>query len=466
MKIVDKMKDEELGLALIYNFTKGYGKAVPMELYDFVLPLLYNDMFRDEILNYECLDDCLAYCLKQDPLFNEVILTDIEKYKTMTSKALGVAMIQHILSFQIVDQTMCGIALESPILELNEAIHLGKMVQHLKARDIVSRLKDHHKKIVILQGGSVGKDMDLSCFDALGEVVMYEDTKQEEIRERIQDAQIVITNKNNMNADVLRGNDQLELICLFATGTNNVDLDYCSRHDIKVANVKGYSTDTVAQHTLALLMHLVEKNPVYDRYVKSKDYVRDQRFSYFDDIFHDVSSMTWGIVGLGQIGRKVAGIAAAMGAKVQYYSTSGNNATADYQQVDFETLLKSSDIISIHAPLNEQTHYLFNEEALLKMKETAYLINVGRGGIIDEQALVKVLNQGHLAGVGLDVFEHEPLLDDDVLYQIQDMNKVIFTPHIAWASKEARERCVHEVYENILAFLKGVERNIVNGKNS
>ncbi len=462
MKIVDKMKDEELGIALIYNFTKGYGKPVPMDLYDIVLPLLYNDLFRDEVLKYHSLEECINGCIRQDKQFKETILESLESYQTMTSKALGVAMIQHILNFQIVDQTMCGLLQESSILDLNEAKRLGEMVQNLTRNDIVNILKKGELKIVILQSESVGTDVDLSKFELLGEVVKYPDTKQNEIRERILDANVVITNKNQMTKDVLEGLSNLQLICLFATGTNNVDLDYCRDHGIKVANVKGYSTDTVAQHTIALLMHLIERNAYYDSYVKSKEYARDGRFSYFDNVFHDVSSMTWGIVGLGDIGRKVAGIATVMGAKVQYYSTSGKNATSDYQQVNFETLLKTSDIISIHAPLNDNTKYLFNEEALRQMKESAYLINVGRGGIIEEKALVKVLNEGHLAGVGLDVFEHEPLLEDDVMYSIQDMDKVIMTPHIAWGSIEARQRCVEEVYKNIFAFIKGEDRNIVN----
>lgn len=461
MKIVDKMKDDELGLALLYNFTKGYGKPVPMDYYDIVLPLLYNDTFRNEVMKYKTLQECVYSCTLLEDHFKENILTSLEDYKTMTSKALGVAMIQHILNFNIVDQTMCGIALESTILDLNEAIQLGVMVQDLSLDDILHILKKENKKIVILQAASVGKDVDLSKFYTLGDVVMYDYTLQEEVRERIQDAQIVITNKNLMNEDVLSGLSQLEMIGLTATGVNNVDLDYCQAHRIKVVNVKGYSTDTVAQHTLALLMHLVEKNATYDHYVKSKEYAKSGAFSYFNDVFHDISSMTWGIVGLGNIGRKVALIASAMGAKVQYYSTSGKNTTSDYQQVDFETLLKTSDIISIHAPLNEQTKYLFNEEALRRMKDSAYLINVGRGGIIEEQALVKVLNEGHLAGVGLDVFEHEPLLEDDIIYQIKDMNKVILTPHVAWGSIEARQRCVDEVYENILAHLKGEDRNVV-----
>ena len=233
----------------------------------------------------------------------------------MTSKALGMAMIGHVLNFQIVDQTMCGIALKSSILDLNEAIHLGEMLKGKSYHDVMSLLKAQEVKIVILQSASVGKDVDLSKFQTLGNVVMYEDTKQDEVRERILDAQIVITNKNQMTAEVLEGLTQLKLICLFATGTNNVDLQYCQSHGIKVANVKGYSTDTVAQHTLALLMHLVEKNATYDHFVKSKQYTQSGRFSYFDDVFHDVSSLTWGIVGLGDIGRKSLGLRVQWGQK-------------------------------------------------------------------------------------------------------------------------------------------------------
>ncbi|WP_081652914.1 D-2-hydroxyacid dehydrogenase [Candidatus Stoquefichus massiliensis] len=462
MKIVDKMKDEDLGTALLYNFTKGYGKPVPMELYDLVLPFLYNDTLRVEIMNFDTIEACLQACSQKEKHFKQNILTAIEDDKTMTSKALGVAMLQKILQFQIVEQTMCGIANKTSILDLNETIRLGEMLQARTIDDMMTLLKQEDFHIVVLQSASVGKDVDLSMIETLGNVVMYEDTREDQVRGRILGADIVITNKNQMTAEVLEGLPRLKLICLFATGTNNVDLEYCREHHIKVANVKGYSTDTVAQHTLALLMHLVEKNANYDDYVKSKEYAHSGRFSYFDDVFHDIATMTWGIVGLGDIGRKVAMIATAMGAKAQYYSTSGHNATSDYLQVDFDTLLKTSDIISIHAPLNEKTHYLFNEEALRKMKENAYLINVGRGGIIEENALVKVLNEGHLAGVGLDVFEHEPLLEDDAIYSIKDMNKIILTPHIAWGSIEARQRCVDEVYQNILSFFKGEDRNIVN----
>ena len=163
------------------------------------------------------------------------------------------------------------------------------MLQNLKYHDVKGMLKKNDKKIVILQSASVGYDVDLSRFESLGDVVMYEDTTQDQIRERIKDAHIVITNKNILNESVLKGMHQLQLICLFATGTNNIDLEYCRQQGIKVANVKGYSTDTVAQHTIALLMHLIEKNAMYDKYVKSKEYALSGRFSYFDEVFHDVS---------------------------------------------------------------------------------------------------------------------------------------------------------------------------------
>lgn len=462
MKIVDKMKDEELGLALIYNFSKGYGKPVPMELYDIVLPFLYHDDFREKILTCHTLFECIQACKANNNHFGNLIINDIESYKTMTSKVLGMSIIQRTLSFKIINQTMSGVLEPSSIIDLNEAICLGEMVQSLDMDTIMKLLQESIKKIVVLQSESVGTDVDLSRLSTLGQVAFYPQVKQAEVRELIQDAHIVITNKNLLTKQELTGLDQLELICLFATGTNNVDLEYCKEKGIKVCNVKGYSTDTVAQHTLSLLLHLVEKNHQYDNYVKSMDYTNCSSFSFFDYVFHDISSMTWGIVGLGDIGKKVASIASAIGANVQYYSTSGHNASQEYQQVDFTTLLKTSDIITIHAPLNDQTKYLFNETALKQMKSNAYLINVGRGGIIEENALVKVLNDGHLAGVGLDVFEHEPLLVDDILYSIQDMNKVILTPHIAWGSIEARQRLVNEVYENIVAFLNNEERNVVN----
>lgn len=461
MKLVDTMKDEQLGLAILYNFTKTFDKPVLMEYYDLVLPLLYNDLFREEVLNHTSLKECIDVCITKDQQFKRHIIESIYDLKEMTSKALGMAMVQQVLIFKQFNNQMCGFALESSILELSEAIHLAKLLEVYTYQEIMSLFKESDKNIVILQGASVGEDINLSFFHQLGNVTIYDNTSQEEVRERIKNAHIVITNKNLMNESVLHDLAQIEMIGLFATGVNNIDIEYCKQHHIKVVNVKGYSTDTVAQHTIALAMHLIEKNNYYDDFVKSKKYENSGSFTHFENVFHDVSSMTWGIVGLGNIGRKVAAIATAMGANVQYYSTSRKNVTSDYKQVGFNTLLKTSDIISIHSPLNDATHYLFNEEALMKMKKDAYLINVGRGGIIEEKALVEVLNKGHLSGVGLDVFEHEPLQEDDILYTIKDQNKVILTPHVAWGSIEARKRCVEEAFLNALAHIKGEERNIV-----
>lgn len=461
MKLLDRMKDEDLGQALLYNFTKTYGK-VPMELYDVVLPLLYMDEIRESLLSYKTLEQCIKANLEEDASLSQKFNLYLERYDSITSKALAMGMLSHTLAFNVVDGVMCGEALEASFLDLNEAIVLADMMKGLLKEDVLNYFKGNPKKIVIFQTDTLGKDIDLSEFYKLGDVTMYPVVIQEEVVELAKDAEILVTNKNMITKDVMDQLPNLKLICLTATGFNNVDIDYARERGIKVANVKGYSTDTVAQHTLSLALHLIEKNHLYDEYVKSKQYSHNNMFSYFGYQFHDISSMTWGIVGLGNIGRKVAEIVSAMGANVQYYSTSGANSTDDYKQVDFDTLLATSDIISIHAPLNDNTHYLFNKETMKKMKYHSYLINVGRGPIINENDLVELLNQGWFDGVGLDVFEQEPLPEDSPLLNVRDMNKLILTPHVAWGSVEARQRLVHEVYLNIKAYLKGEERNVVN----
>ena len=461
MKLLDRMKDEELGQALLYNFTKQYGH-VPMDLYDVVLPLLYMDEIRESLSEYSSLEECIKANILKDNSLASKFDEYLERYEGITSKALAIAMLQRHLVFNVVDNVMCGEALEASFLDLNEAILLADMMKNVTKEDVLSYFKSEPMKIVVLQTDTLGCDIDLSEFETLGDVSMYPVVEQKDVAGLIQDADIVVTNKNILGKNELEGLERLKFIGLTATGYNNVDIEYCKSKGIKVANVKGYSTDTVAQHTLSLALHLLNKNKLYDEYVKSGKYSEDGMFSYFGYHFHDLSSLTWGIVGLGNIGRKVADIVSTMGANVQYYSTSGKNATDDYQQVDFETLLTTSDIISIHAPLNDNTYHLFNKEAMSKMKPHSYLINVGRGPIVNENDLVDLLNQGFFDGVGLDVFEVEPLPKDSALYQIKDKDKVILTPHVAWGSVEARQRLVHEVYLNIKAFLEGKDRNIVN----
>jgi lactate dehydrogenase-like 2-hydroxyacid dehydrogenase len=316
-------------------------------------------------------------------------------------------------------------------------------------------------KIVFLETDTLGTDVDLTPFDQLGEVIKYPRSNPEENAKRIAEADILVVNKIPMNESTLKLAKDLKLICITATGTNIIDFDYTNRHNIKVANVKGYSTQSVVQHTFALLFYVYEKLRYYDDFVKSGDYIRNDIFSHFKMKFNELYGKTWGIIGLGEIGRGVAAVAKQFGCKVIYYSTSGKNFNQDYESVDFDTLLGQSDIISIHAPLNDATRDLIGENELNKMKKSVVLLNLGRGQIINEEALAKALLEDRIAAAGLDVLEQEPMAADNPLYQIKDSTKLIITPHIAWATIEARQRVAQEVYKNIEAFQKGEPRNIV-----
>lgn len=316
-------------------------------------------------------------------------------------------------------------------------------------------------KLVVLEKESLGTDLDITYFNEFGEVDYYDRTVYDEIADRIADADIVIANKVPLNESTLSGAKNLKIICETATGYNNVDLDYCKARGIRVTNVVGYSTPIVAQHTFAMALYLLEKLPVYDTYVKNGDYAKSPIFTCFEPFFTELEGKTWGIIGLGNIGRKVAEIAKVFGCRVIFYSASGNNTTADYERVDFDTLLAESDILSLHCPLTDRTQNIINAEALAKMKKTAILINVARGPVVDEQALYDALTSGQIAAAGLDVLVKEPIAADNPLAKIQDSTKLLITPHMAWGSHEARERCAREVYKNIQSFLAGKERNVL-----
>ncbi|MDF2587974.1 MAG: hypothetical protein K0S41_1815 [Anaerocolumna sp.] len=316
-------------------------------------------------------------------------------------------------------------------------------------------------KIVFLETDTLGNDVDLSIFDHFGEVIKYSKSVPDENSDRVKDADIIIVNKIPMNEETLSKAINLKLICVTGTGTNIIDFEYTNKRDISVANVKSYSTRSVVQHTFALFFYLYEKLHYYDHFVKSGEYIKSDIFSRFDMKFNELYDKTWGIIGLGEIGRGVAEIAKAIGCKIIYYSTSGNNNNQPYEQVDFDTLLSTSDIISIHAPLNANTENLIDDAAFDKMKKSAILLNLGRGPIVNEDALVEALEKNKIAGAGLDVIKVEPMSKDNPLIRIQDSTKLIITPHIAWATVEARTRCVKEVHDNIEAFLSGEERNIV-----
>ncbi len=315
-------------------------------------------------------------------------------------------------------------------------------------------------KLVILERDSAGTDIDVSCFEQFGTVACYANTTTAQVAERIKDADIIISNKAPMNQSTLADAPNVKLICLLATGYDCVDLTYCKSRGIKVANVVNYCTPAVAQHTLLLALMLSGKTAFYDQYVKSGAYSAQERFSNFDRTFHDLEGMTWGIIGMGTIGRKVASLADAFGCKVQFYSASGSSTCTDYPRVGLDTLLCTSDIVSLHCPLTDRTRSLIDKHAFEKMKPTAILINVARGPIVNTQDLYEALTK--IVAAGLDVLEKEPMAHNNPLSQIQDSTKLIITPHMSWASVESRTRLIAEVAKNIQAFLDGVDRNVIN----
>ncbi len=306
--------------------------------------------------------------------------------------------------------------------------------------------------IIFLDADTIGRDIDLQVFEKLGNVTIYGFSTPEEMCERIMDADVIILNKMQVNADTLKKASHLKLVCVTATGTNNLDKDYLAQRGIAWRNVTGYSTESVAQHTFAMLFYLLEKLPYYDHYVKSEDYVNNTTFTHFANVFHEISGMTWGIIGMGAIGQRVAQIASVFGCHVIYYSTSGRNTRQNYQCVTLEQLLAQSDIISVHAPLNENTEGLMNREAFARMKKSAVFLNLGRGPIVVEQDLADALNAGELAAAGLDVLCVEPMSADNPLISIKDSSRLFITPHIAWAGIEARNRLMDIIWHQIEEF--------------
>ncbi|MBR5128006.1 MAG: D-2-hydroxyacid dehydrogenase [Roseburia sp.] len=309
-------------------------------------------------------------------------------------------------------------------------------------------------KIVFLDVKTIGEDIDLSGFERFGEVVKYGFSSVEECRERTKDADVVILNKVQINEQTIGEAEHLKLVCVTATGTNNLDKEYLAQKGIAWRNVAGYSTESVAQHTFGLLFYLLEKLAYYDEYVKSERYVGDTIFTHFENVFHELSGKTWGIIGLGAIGRRVADIAKLFGCRVIYYSTSGKNSQPDYERVDFDTLLAESDVVSVHAPLTAETEGLMNKEAFEKMKKTAIFLNLGRGPIVVEEALAEALENETIAAAGLDVLAVEPMSKTNPLCRIKDSNRLIITPHIAWASVEARTRLMRTIEAQIQDFFE------------
>lgn len=308
-------------------------------------------------------------------------------------------------------------------------------------------------KVVLLDTLTFG-DTDLSGFDAFGQVSAYETTAPEETLDRIANADVIVTNKVVITDAMMEATPSLKLICIAATGMNNVDLDAAERRGIAVKNVAGYSTDSVIQHTFSMLFYLMGHSRYYDDYVRNGEWQRSPVFTHVTQPFYEVKDKTWGIIGLGEIGRGVANVAKAFGADVRYYSTSGRNDNAGFEKVSLSRLLEASDIVSIHAPLNASTKGLIGHSELLIMKDGAVLLNLGRGGIVDERALAAIIDAKPLY-VGLDVLENEPMTDPHPLMNIKHKERLYITPHIAWASVEARETLIAKVIGNIQTFIDG-----------
>ena len=308
--------------------------------------------------------------------------------------------------------------------------------------------------LVLLDAETLGEDLDLSPLKRFGALTVYPRTAAEETAERIREAEIVITNKVILDRETLMMAPKLKLICIAATGMNNVDLEATKEMGIAVKNVAGYSTPSVVQHTFAMLFYLLEQLAYYDRFVKEGSWSRGGLFTHLGRPFSEIAGKSWGIIGLGTIGTEVARIAESFGAKVSYYASSGTPHSDRWPHKELETLLRESDIVSIHAPLNERTRGLLGERELALLRDGAILLNLGRGGIVDETALAAELNRCELYA-GLDVTEHEPLLEDSPLLKLRHPERLLITPHIAWASLEARQRLLQGIVQNIEKFVKG-----------
>ena len=314
-------------------------------------------------------------------------------------------------------------------------------------------------KIVVLDAKTLGGDMEFSQFDKFGEVQVYQTTSALQLEDRIKDADVIIVNKIKLDENNLKNAKKLKLICVTATGYDNIDTTYCWHREIAVCNVKGYSTSSVAQVTAAMALSLVTHLNAFDSYVKDGRYTESGVQNRLKPYFDELNGMTWGIVGYGNIGKRVAQIASALGAKTLINPHRVRDGF-DYSKLD--EVCGNSDIISVHVPLTAETRGMIDEKHIAMMKKTAVFINVSRGAVADEEALTNAIQDGRLGGLGIDVYSEEPLAKDSPYNKILHKKNVIFTPHMAWGAYEARKRCIDEIEKNIETFFMGGTRNRVD----
>ncbi len=303
-------------------------------------------------------------------------------------------------------------------------------------------------KIAFLDAATMG-DVSFEPFRRLGDLAVYQNSTPEEARERVKDIDVLLINKVMVDKQLIDSAPSLKLICIAATGVNNIDVEYAASKGIPVRNVAGYSTDSVAQTTFMHLLSLIGGAPYFDDKVKSGDYSRSGMFTEPNWNWYELSGKTMGIIGMGNIGSKVARIAESFGMKVCYFSTSGTAHCTDYPCLPLDELLAVSDVVSIHAPLNERTKNLIGKEQLVRMKPTAYLLNAGRGASVVEADLAEAVDNGVIAGAGIDVFVQEPLPEDHPYLKMKHPERMRLSPHIAWASVEARKRLISMMADNI-----------------
>lgn len=301
-------------------------------------------------------------------------------------------------------------------------------------------------------------DIDLSPITALGSTEVFQTTPPELIKNRVFNKDIVILNKVKFNEHTVGKNSGIKLVCITATGFDNIDLDFCRRENIGVCNIVGYSTNSVAQVTAAMALSLFCHLAEFDEFSKSGAYTKSGIQNCLNPIYHEISGKTWGIIGFGNIGRRVASIATALDCRILVYKRTRD---CEYY-TDLDTLCKISDIISIHVPLNDGTKNLINRERIALMKQSAILINTARGAVTDEEAITAAILNKKIAGFGVDVFSAEPYPEKHCFHKLKNMKNVIITPHMAWGAYEARRRCVDEISENIKAFFRGEKRNRID----
>ena len=310
-------------------------------------------------------------------------------------------------------------------------------------------------KIVFLDAATIGDDLTYESFQELGEVIVYPTTSEEEFEDHTQDADVLVINKLKLNSTNLPKAPKVKLICLAATGFDNVELDYCRRAGIGVCNVVGYSTQSVAQLTLSMALSLYTNLGQYTDFVRSGEYTKNGLANRLTPVYHEIAGRTWGIVGYGNIGKQVARVAGAMGCRVLVYKRT---PIEDAECVDFDTICQKSDILSLHVPLNEATRNLLDEAHIAMLKKDAIVINVARGAVTDEAALAAAILEGRIGGIGVDVYSKEPFGVDHPFNKIKHLPNVLLTPHMAWGGYETRVRLLDEIKQNIIAFFKNEHR--------